>query len=173
MSAITIDAKKEFINWFLKNNQLKSREAVWILNYLFSHERALKKLHFVDNARDIEEEHLGLVISARGKETAAFKCVYQGEKHNSGEKAFHLLRTLENVEIYVELHFAATTPDIYFQVLEDVPGQQVMLVGSEQVMIEKMIKQSQVKTILNKIDKALDQGDEKSFMELFNIYKNL
>jgi uncharacterized protein YpiB (UPF0302 family) len=53
---ITVDEKKDFIHWFLNHYSLKRREAVWILNYLISHESILDNLHFVEDVKDCRGE---------------------------------------------------------------------------------------------------------------------
>ncbi len=48
-ASISIDEKKDFIRWFLNKHQMKTREAMWVLNYIAGHDQIVKYVHFVDN----------------------------------------------------------------------------------------------------------------------------
>lgn len=51
-SKVSVEEKKEFIQWFLKQFKLKKRECVWILDYLRKNDHLLHNIHFVDNVVD-------------------------------------------------------------------------------------------------------------------------
>ncbi|PWR44091.1 hypothetical protein DK292_15590, partial [Listeria monocytogenes] len=48
-ASISIDEKKDLIRWFLNKHQKKTREAMWVLNYIAGHDQKEKYDQFVDN----------------------------------------------------------------------------------------------------------------------------
>src|SRR5690625_6549402 len=48
---ISIQHKRDFIQWFLRNYTLKRQEVNWLLNYLIKDEKRLNQLSFVHDAK--------------------------------------------------------------------------------------------------------------------------
>lgn len=164
---ISVEAKKEFLRWFLKRYQLKRRECVWILNYLISHEKNLENVSFTDDALHCPR---ALVISTSKSSEIPFR-FYRGTMMTADpEKTYNDMSRYENEKLYIQLNY----PDkhkcsMYATVFED----NDFLVNTD---VDKSVKQDAEKLIIEMeerligwsfntlINMALDEGDNKAFM---------
>ena len=61
-SKVTNTDKKHFLKWFTQNYELKRRESLWILDYLYSHDIMLEKTHFVQN---VDQTSRGIYMTVK------------------------------------------------------------------------------------------------------------
>lgn len=167
---VPVDAKKDFVRWFLKRYKLKRRECVWILNYLLSHENLLENVHFTDEAHYCPR---AMVISTTKSESIPFR-FYKGNLMTAdAEKAFHDLRLYENEKMYIQLNFPNNyvCPN-YASVREENPFLPTYLQVSEtdkriaQQLVDESIENMTRETLRKGIDEALDRNDKERFMQL-------
>lgn len=176
-SSISVSEKKDFIRWFLNNYQLKKRECVWILNYLMSHEQMLQKVHFVEDAKYAPR---GIVMSTHDVDEPPFRFYKENVMTTDVEKSFHDIRLNRDEDIYIQLNFqgAFHSPQ-YVLVLEDNPfmPKNVQISEKDKLIAERFLQESLVtfkkEKILEQIDEALDQNDQKSFNKLTEELKSL
>ncbi|EAC5751292.1 YpiB family protein [Listeria monocytogenes] len=174
-ASISIDEKKDFIRWFLNKHQMKTREAMWVLNYIAGHDQIVKYVHFVDN---LEGCARGLSLSAHGVKSEPFLFFKGNIMTSDPEKAFHDIRLNWDEELYVELHFeeAMSSPE-YALVREDNPFAAVKLADEEKEMADALIYQSvhqfSREKVLQQIDEALDTRDEAAFHKLVRILQQM
>ncbi|MBC1482425.1 YpiB family protein [Listeria sp. FSL L7-1485] len=174
-ASISIDEKKDFIRWLLNKHQMKTREAMWVLNYIAGHDQIVKYVHFVDN---LEGCARGLSLSAHGVESEPFLFFKGNIMTTDPEKAFHDIRLNWDEELYIELHFedAIVSPE-YALVREDNPFTKVKLADAEKEMADALIYQSVHQfsraKLLEKIDIALDERDEATFQQLVQILQQM
>lgn len=174
---ISNSQKKEFIRWFLNHYQLKRRESVWILNYIISHDNLLSKLHFVD---DITGCARACKMSTHCSEEVAFRFFKGSVMTTDAEKAFHDIRLNRDKELYLQLDFPSNiTCDKYVAVLEQNPFLPIDHIedntfsGEVDKFISSIEKKHRRSKLMKEIDKALDNKDEKLFMSLSSVYKEL
>ncbi len=170
---VSVDAKKDFVRWFLKRYKLKRRECVWILNYLLSHETLLENVHFTDEAHYCPR---AMVISTTKSESIPFR-FYKGNLMTAdAEKAFHDLRLYENDKMYIQLNFPKNNvcPD-YASVREENPFLPSYLQVSEadkkiaEQLVEESIESMTRDKLQKEIDEALDQNDKERFLMLVDL----
>jgi uncharacterized protein YpiB (UPF0302 family) len=168
--AVSVLQKKRFINWFLNNYQLKRRESVWILNYLMNHERVLKHVHFVEEARVCPK---GVIISTKCVDDPPFRFYKEQVMTSDPEKSFHDIRLNDNETIYIQLNFANSNQCYrYAGVLEEnpyIPNDYYITEKDQQTaeqLLSHLLYDFQLKKIQEEIDKALDEGDKERFHEL-------
>jgi len=167
---VPVDAKKDFVRWFLKRYKLKRRECVWVLNYLLSHENLLENVHFTDEAHYCPR---AMVISTTKSESIPFR-FYKGNLMTAdAEKAFHDLRLYESEKMYIQLNFPNNyICSHYASVREENPFLPSYLQVSEtdkriaQQLVEESIENMTLETLRKGIDEALDENDEERFMML-------
>ena len=53
MGDVSISDKKDFIQWFFNRYEVRKRESAWLLSYLSSDDELLKRVHFVENLRNL------------------------------------------------------------------------------------------------------------------------
>ena len=82
---VSVEDKKNFIQWFLNNYQLKKRESVWILNYLMNHDELLGQLHFVQEAKFCPR---GIIMTSQCSEEVAFRFYKNQLVTTDAEKPF-------------------------------------------------------------------------------------
>src|SRR5690606_40695317 len=68
-TSVSVEDKKRFIQWFLKNYQLKKRESAWILHYILNHAEILLNINFV---RDVIFCPRGMMITSNFSEEVPF-----------------------------------------------------------------------------------------------------
>lgn len=167
---VSVDAKKDFVRWFLKRYKLKRRECVWILNYLLSHENLLENIHFTDEAHYCPR---AMVISTTKSESIPFR-FYKGNLMTAdAEKAFHDLRLYEKEKMYIQLNFPSNNVSPHYaSVREENPFLPTYLQVSESdkkiahQLVEESIESMTRETIRKGIDEALDRNDKERFMVL-------
>lgn len=170
---VPVDAKKDFVRWFLKRYKLKRRECVWILNYLLSHETLLKNVHFTDEAHYCPR---AMVISTTKSESIPFR-FYKGNLMTAdAEKAFHDLRLYEDEKMYIQLNFPKNNlcPN-YASVREENPFLPSYLQVSEadkkiaEQLVEESIEKMTEEMLRREIDETLDRNDKERFMMLVDL----
>lgn len=162
--------KRDFISWFLKNQQLKKREAIWIINYIMSNDNLLERVRFVENAKHCP---CGLVISTTDTKGSALRYYKNRKVFSDGERIFNDIRASEGELIYIQLNFLTREPNLaYLELLEDNPysPNEASLTEEEQQYINDFLHESlsifQKKQLEEQIDAALDARDEARFTAL-------
>ncbi len=164
---VSVNEKKGFVKWFLRNYQLKQRECVWILNYLMSHEQLMSKVHFVE---DVKYCPRGIVMSTNCVKNTPFQFFKQNIMTTDAEKSFHDIRLNRDEDIYVQLIFKDSFQAAhYVAVLEDNPylPSSKYLNEKDRLLVEKLLEKIshdfQRERLLKQIDQALDKHDEEAF----------
>lgn len=178
MSApVSVNEKKDFIRWFLNHYQLKRRECVWILNYLMSHDQLMEKVHFVEQAQYCPK---GLVMSTHCVDEVPFRFYKENVMTTDAEKSFHDIRLNREEDIFIQLNFhASNKAHQYAAVLEENPymPKSLQISEKERLIAERFLADSiekfQKDLLLQKIDEALDNHDEKMFILLTEQLKKM
>lgn len=167
---ISIQDKKEFIEWFLNHYQLKKRESVWILNYLVNHDNLLNNVHFIREAKFCPR---GIIISSQCTDNAPFRFYKNHLVTTDAEKSFHDIRMNRDEPLYVQLNFHNSIQNAsYVAVLEDnpfIPEDYYITKNDEdnaRQLLEKVAYDCEKKKLQEAIDHSLDKNDHKKFMEL-------
>lgn len=176
-SSISNVDKKIFIRWFLKNHQLKRREGVWILNFLLTSDKLLRKVHFIDDAHYCPR---AIVMSTVDSMGIPFRFYKDNMMTNDAEKAFFDMKNNTQQDLFIQINFSNVPPNAnYLAVVEEnpyVPKNLQSSVSTRQIAEQAVITsihQFQEKYLLEQIDSALDNGDEALFHELVKELKNL
>ncbi|TDQ41518.1 ReoY family proteolytic degradation factor [Aureibacillus halotolerans] len=177
MEAISIQEKKEFLQWFLHTYQLQKRECVWILNYLANHEHLLKTVHFVENASYCPR---ALIMSTTCTQEAGFRFYKDNIVTTDAEKAFHDIRMHDSDRIYVQLNFKNSyqTPQFAAVLIDNpyVPSNHYEN-GKDRDLVAKLLRHSvyhyQRQALMTKIDQALDEKDRAAFLTYSEQLNNL
>lgn len=174
---VSVEDKKNFIQWFLNNYQLKKRESVWILNYLMNHDELLGQLHFVREAKFCPR---GIIMTSQCSEEVAFRFYKNQLVTTDAEKSFHDIRLNKNEPLYLQLNFHKSYQNaLYISVLEENPfiPDEYFITEKDKKIAKQILDQSlykfQKQIIQRKIDKALDDMDEAAFLVLVNELKAL
>ncbi|GGH78934.1 uncharacterized protein YpiB (UPF0302 family) [Pullulanibacillus pueri] len=165
---ISIEEKRSFLKWFLRSYQLKSRECIWLLNYILSDEHLLGLLKFVDNISGCPR---AIVVSEKNVPHPAFIYRKQEVETHEPEKAFHDIRMDQEEAIYIHLMFPSSSRSSeYVSILEENPYDRRHLsdrYGEEvKLLIEKSEKQFMMTYLEKKIDESLEKKDKNQFERL-------
>lgn len=174
---VSLEAKKEFLGWFLDRHQLKQREAMWILNYLLNHDIVLNKVHFVET---VETTPRGMLMSTIGTDGESFSFYKDGILFNDPEQAFHEVRLNWHEDIYVELIFRDPwKTSQYLAVLEDNPYHKwndfisVELENEVKHALNTLTLNHKKQQVMQQIDQALETDDRDQFLQLSNELKEI
>lgn len=160
----TLEAKKKFIAWFIKNYRLQRRESLWILNYLLNHELLLKQIHFVEH---VEKTPRGMRFDLTVPASESFVYFKNQVQFDNPEQAFHDIRLNWKEACYLELRFEQSYQTLVsFGVIEsnpydDISQTLVDMVDSELEDFQDYLVKDQ---LIGKIDQALEKGDKEAFM---------
>lgn len=177
-ASVSIDEKRNFVQWFLRNHQLKRRECVWILNYLLSDEAILERVHFTEEVHHCRPR--AMVMSTVDTPGIPFR-FYKGNIMTSdAEKSFHDLRIHHEEDLYIQLNFNNIPPSQeYLAVLEENPHmpQSLQVNEHDRMVAEQLVHESlhdfQEEKILRDIDEALDKGDKERFVALSKLLQQV
>lgn len=163
MQLPSLENKKKFIAWFLKEYTLPRRESLWILNYLLNHEILLKNVHFV---QEVEKTPRGMMFSIDAKPTESFYYYKQSACFDNPEQAFHDLRLNWKEDCYVEFKFEnAYQMLVSFGVFEENPF--ASSVEEENVELENAIQSIQLESykyyLIHQINQALEEENPIAF----------
>lgn len=169
-ASVTNSEKKYFLKWFTRNFDLKRRESLWILDYLYDHDIMLEKTHFVE---EVEETNRGLYMTVEGNQKPSFRFYKNGHTFKDAMQAFHEIRLNWSSHLYIEIDFEdAWQYSEYLTVLEDNPNARWNDTIPEELMdaVDEALEYQALsyarEQLLEKIDQALFEGREEQFSEL-------
>lgn len=169
-SLVSVEDKKQFIQWFLNSCQLKKRESVWILNYLLNHPELLENVHFV---REVKFCPRGIIMTAQCAKDTPFRFYKNHLVTTDAEKSFHDIRLNRDQPLFLQLNFKNSKQNAcYAAVLEENPylPEEFYITGQDQETAAKLLKESlyefKKQALLEEIDQALDELDQHKFAEL-------
>ncbi len=168
---ITGADKKQFIKWFLEHYELKNPEAEWLLQYLYSSEQLLAKVHFTEHFRSSPK---ALLMSTTCVQMTAFKFYKNKRVTSDVEKAFLDVHSHPEEDIYVTLYFnGRNTCSRYLAVLEQVDERAQAVTGTEALMalqaelvLDHIEREWRRERYDREIDVALVNGDRDAFFRL-------
>jgi uncharacterized protein YpiB (UPF0302 family) len=168
-SSVSVAEKKEFIRWFLNRYELQ-KEAVWLLQYFSSKENLLRKIHFVENVRNLPKT---LIISSRYSNMIPFTFIKNKRVVADVETAFYDIRSYPHEDVYIGLYFKdrATCPE-YAAVLEGNPMEKHDVVQDHllslfaEMVLDRAVQEFQERELYRRIDLALEERDEQTFLQL-------
>ncbi len=169
MEIATLD-KKRFLNWFVSHETFAKREVSWILNYLANHEAILKHVHFVEKARRTPR---GLTLRTQQFYGEPITLYLAGQMFNDSDQIFHDIRLNWRDPLYIECQF--TNPwdnELYLGVLEDNPyyrwndTMDAQTLANVETYLKEEALQAEISELYQQIDQALEENDQKSFLEL-------
>jgi uncharacterized protein YpiB (UPF0302 family) len=170
LSSISVKEKKEFLQWFLSEYQLKRRECVWILNYLMSRDSVMENVHFVEKSMYCPR---GMIMSTHCVDDAPFRFYKENVVTTDPEKTFHDIRLNQQDELYIQLNFkSCMNSPHYAAVLEENPFIPKHLQSNKEYrkLADRIAKESvaiyQREKLLHAIDDALDRQDKVAFKKL-------
>lgn len=176
-SSVSNSEKKHFLKWLTSRYVLKRREALWILEYLFSHNLMLEKTHFVE---DVASTPRGIYMSVTGSDKPDFRFYKNGHTFEDGMQAFHEVRLNWSSPLYIEIDIDdAWQYSEYLSILEDNPYASWNDSISDELS-EKVDDALTFETlnlakeqIMKEIDQSLVDGNEEAFHSLTETMKDI
>ncbi|MHB1630464.1 MAG: YpiB family protein [Bacilli bacterium] len=168
---ITGADKKQFIKWFLEHYELKNPEAEWLLQYLYSSEQLLAKVHFTEHFRSSPK---ALLMSTTCVQMTAFKFYKNKRVTSDVEKAFLDVHSHPEEDIYVTLYFnGRNTCSRYLAILEQaddraqtVTGTEALIALQAELVLDQIEREWRRERYDREIDAALVTGDRAAFLRL-------
>lgn len=176
-TSITNEDKKFFLKWFTHNFELKRRESLWIIDYLYNNDIMLDKTHFVEQ---VEKTPRGIYMTVKGNQQPSFRFYKNGHIFKDAMQAFHEIRLNWSSKLYIEVAFdnAWQYPE-YLNVLEDNPfakwNETIPEETVEQVndALEYETLLLARKGLLKEINETLTTGSENKFKALTQKLKEI
>ena len=174
---IELAEKKRFLNFIIQSVTLKARESYWILNYLINHEIMLNKVVFVEQALHTPR---GLVIVDEFEEGPGIEMTKQGLSILDANAIFHEIRMNRKEMLYIEIKFKDRFKKTeYLSILEKNEYEpidedlQLEILEELETFFIKEDRKFQLNDLEERIDLALEKGNEAEFIELSNRFKQL
>lgn len=168
---VSIQHKKDFLQWFIQHCKIERHEMNWFLNDLVEDERALFYVHFV---QDIEYCPKGIIISASHSKEISFLFFKGNVQTEDVYTAYHELQLYQDEAIYFQVNFPRSEGnELYQSVLED----DISVLQQTKIVTEELLSHSLLvgkKRFLEKeINKALENNDYEKFMYYSAQYKEI
>ncbi|SJZ62479.1 Uncharacterized protein YpiB, UPF0302 family [Pilibacter termitis] len=168
---MSVKEKKEFLRWFITHAKFSRREIYWIINYLESHESILENVHFVEHANKTPR---GILFATTEQEFSKQIVLFKDKQEFLDvDQIFHEIRLNWRENLYIEVLFEnAWSNEKYLKVLEDNPFSSWNEEVDEEISeeIEHYFSEQEVlakkQLLYDKINEALDKGDEQEFQKL-------
>ncbi|WP_196220123.1 YpiB family protein [Terrilactibacillus tamarindi] len=165
---ISLEKKRKFLKWLIERRQLRSRETVWLLNYVMDEDDLLKIFRFVDNAQGLSRS---IILSEKWTSSYPFEYIKHQVRTTDPERAFHDIRLNQEEPIYIQVNLSSHQPtDEFLAVMEESPNADVYIHHRYGHCVEQILSKAEVSFQKRKLDaeinKALDQFDKGKFEEL-------
>lgn len=164
---ISIQNKKHFMRWFLRNFTLKRLEASWILNYLVKQDKLLSKVSFVHDAKFCPR---AIILTSDCSDEIPFLFYKQHIITTDIDKFFHDIRLHQDEHIYIQLNFkGANQNPFYAGVLEEnpfIPSETIFSKQDQDIsesLLGDLLCTHQFKKLNEDINQALDEKNEDKF----------
>jgi uncharacterized protein YpiB (UPF0302 family) len=175
---ITLTEKKNFIQWFLKNYELKKREGAWLLTYILSDEELLEKIRFVDDISTTTAR--SLFMSTKCVNETGFRFTKGKLVTTDVERAFHDIRLNSDEEIFLKLSFqySESSPE-YAAVREVDPMERYNVTSNSwysllaEMVLDEAIERFQKEKLYQQINQSLKEQDKEKFLQLSRRWSQL
>ncbi|MFD2617633.1 YpiB family protein [Terrilactibacillus laevilacticus] len=165
---ISLEKKRKFLKWLIERRQLRSRETVWLLNYVMDEDDLLKIFRFVDNVQGLTRS---IILSEKWTSSYPFVYIKHKVRTYDPERAFHDIRLNQEEPIYIQVNLSSHQPtDEFLAVMEESPNVDIYIHHRYGDYVEQILSTAEVSFQKRKLDveinKALDQFDKGKFEEL-------
>ncbi|MCM3760351.1 YpiB family protein [Alkalihalobacillus oceani] len=168
---VSVAEKRQFLKWFLAQQQLKRKEAGRVLEYLLQHYHLLEQVTFTEEIRSRERT---IVISSLQSEETGFAFHLYRKKIDDPARAIGELQANPADPVYIILHFHGKAHNQHYLQMLDSESREYIKhykqfreykkeAGS---LIEAVLIETEKSTLLKQIDEALDQKNEQRFKQL-------
>lgn len=173
--SVPLQAKKDFLSWFLDCYDLKNSDALSLLQYFLSNDDMMEKVRFVEDAKNTPN---GIIITEYGVKGAGFR-FYRYSINESLWATSDVEKSLREIqdkkddikEFYLQLNFRLRQRCLEFMnVVEENPyrhGAISEIYGPiAEKVLERTSREFRVRYIRELIDKALDERDFETLEKL-------
>ncbi|HJV46211.1 MAG TPA: YpiB family protein [Bacillota bacterium] len=166
---VSVETKKAFLEWFLRNYRFRQTEARRILDYILSSPHLMKNLHFTEVIHPNEKNIEISTTCANSQPPFKYFKGSMGISYNVAEAYQYLLNNPKH-DIYLLLHFRGKQLNYNYQRLVKGPTQEAMEAveikkWSERV-IQHSLMESRLVELISLIDQSLVDGDKEGFLRL-------
>lgn len=173
--SVSLQAKKDFLSWFLDCYDFKDSDARLFLQYFLSNDDMMEKIRFVEDAKNTPN---GIIITEYGVKGAGFR-FYRYDKNGNLWTTSNVEKSLREIqdkkddikELYLQLNFHSRQRCLEFMyVVEENPYRHVAIAETYGPIAEKVLERTslefRVRYIRELIDKALDERDFETLERL-------
>lgn len=175
---VSLIQKKKFLKWFLMNKKLKSREGIWIINYMLSKNDFLERVHFVES---VTHAPTGLMLSSIEVHNTSFSFNSGTKTSINPDMSFMELRKNTGEPIYLDLQFKDRySNELFLSVLEEatfhspehtnVSRKEIQNIDS---FLGEFVVSNKIHSLEKEINIALEQGDKDKFLVLTEEYNQI
>lgn len=175
---VSTSEKTSFLQWFLKNHRLKSKEARTILDYLINHSHILENTTF---SHTLSTDSKTIVISSMQSDEPGFIYYDHGKKSEDPSKVLGDFMAHPGTKRNMMIHFYGSHIHSSYQKLVQTPikeqFQNYKRFKKYELATNSVLSQVQQQTdrasLLADIDRALDERNEARFKELTLLLRDL
>ncbi|WP_413377746.1 YpiB family protein [Alkalihalobacillus sp. 1P02AB] len=168
---VSNEQKRGFLQWFIKNNQLKNKEAKLILDQFIRNHHLLDQLKFTDS---INKNKKTMIISSYQSDEPGFMYYNKKTKTDNLSSLLDDLVTNPTESFYLILNFNGKSLNHrYLQLLENEKSDNFQRFKrfkkyeeETNQVIEQLIKNKDKEALMKAIDEALDNRDKVLFNKL-------
>lgn len=160
--------KKEFLKFVYYNFRFSNEHCYKILKY-FIESRKSRRLHFVQEYSEKFKNGIYIEMRDYGRDRFSFYAIVEGKETIFASFVYEKIKQNEDINVYINIQTnRIAMPHIYYLILEDFNS--VSLTKKELEYVDKiyneLVNGFKIKSIKNKIDKALENKDFKTCKQL-------
>lgn len=173
--SVSLQAKKDFLSWFLDCYDFKDSDAILFLQYFLSNDDMMEKIRFVEDAKNTPN---GIIITEYGVRGAGFR-FYRYDKNGNLWATSNVEKSLREIqdkkddikEFYLQLNFYPRHRCLEFMyVVEENPYRHGAIAEIYGPIAEKVLERTslefRVRYTRELIDRALDERDFETLEKL-------
>lgn len=172
---ISLEDKQAFIRWTLENKKMKRRDCAWLLEYLLTHDKILENVRFMEEAHYCQR---AIVMSTTETESIPFRFYIGNLMSADTDKVMQEMRIYPEKEMCIQINFSDKYGSAeYLAVMEEnknIPEhlkKETVKISEEipediESLVSEITASNGRVSLLNEIDKALDNGNKELFMQL-------
>jgi uncharacterized protein YpiB (UPF0302 family) len=163
--------KREFLYWFLQNYRLKHPEARRLLEFIMNSPHILENVSFTEKRNDGSRT---IVISSLYSDEDSFAFYQYGQVVSEVANAISSIMQNPSDDLSLVLNFHGKMLNHrYLQLVETSASENISLqkineqhAKQADLLMKRMLKERQIQTLREEIDRALDEKNEDLFKQL-------
>src|SRR5699024_4642980 len=160
--SVSVQDKKNFLQWFMQTYRIESHEMEWFLEELIIDDRILDYVHFVERIEDCPK---GIIMTKGQSETFTFTFFKGNVSTEDVYTAYHEIHLYQQENLFIQVNFPENEYHAFYQaVLEADEAFQQYAKETTEELLEGILLDAKINDLKAKVNHALEVGNKEAFM---------